>query len=42
MEVATWENAEVEHENGDLGEASCGAINDGGNDVQLDGGLHVS
>lgn len=35
MEVAARENAEIEHEDGDLGEASRGAVNDGGNDIQL-------
>lgn len=35
MEVATRENAKVEDEDRDLGEASCGAIDDGGNEIQL-------
>jgi hypothetical protein len=42
VEVAAWENAEVEHEDGDFGEASCGAIDDGGNEVQLQENGHIS
>jgi hypothetical protein len=42
VEVATWENAEVEDEDGDFGEASCGAIDDGGNEIQLQENSHIS